>query len=286
MEHAPLRPVPSRPAGPIDPAAATREVVATLPDLSVIEARALALVALAQYPRPDAASLLGTDEETLADALATARKHLRRTVAPLPGSGWCERAERLISDRLDATVTGTAPLADRDAGRLDVHLRNCPRCVEHERRLVQATDWLVSGLAPAPRPQPPLAEVEDEAPTAETPPAEEPRAETPPVEVPPAEKPPLEEPPVEEPPVEEPPVDEPPVDEPPVEEPPAADLPAAGVAAPRPADVAAAAEVLVASRTRRQIAAAMTWNALILLAVLLTIATIGFTIAGVLGAEL
>ena len=301
MEHAPLRPVPSRPAGPIDPAAATREVVATLPDLSVIEARALALVALAQYTRPDAASLLGTDEETLSDALANARKHLRRTVAPLPGSGWCERAERLISDRLDATVAGAAPLADRDAGRLDVHLRNCPRCVEHERRLVQATDWLVSGLAPAPRPQPPpLAEVEDEAPTAETPPAEAPPAEappedTPPAEVPPAEAPPAEEPRaetplVEEPPVEEPPVEEPPVEGPPVDEPPAAGLPAAvpapGVAAPRPADVAAAAEVLVASRTRRQIAAAMTWNALILLAVLLAIATIGFTIAGILGAEL
>ena len=54
------------------------------------------------------------------------------------GSGWCERAERLISDRIDGA------LAERDAPRLEVHLRNCPRCVEHERRLVQATDALVA----------------------------------------------------------------------------------------------------------------------------------------------
>ena len=58
---------------------------------------------------------------------------------PLPGSGWCERAERLISDRLDGA------LDTRDEARLDVHLRNCPRCVEHERRLVQATDALLGG---------------------------------------------------------------------------------------------------------------------------------------------
>jgi anti-sigma factor RsiW len=36
-------------------------------------------------------------------------------------------------------------LADGDERRVDIHLRNCPRCVEHERRLVQATDALVSG---------------------------------------------------------------------------------------------------------------------------------------------
>ena len=65
-------------------------------------------------------------------------------MAALPGSGWCERAERLISDRIDGA------LPERDEPRLDVHLRNCPRCVEHERRLVQATDALVAGVvAPA-----------------------------------------------------------------------------------------------------------------------------------------
>ena len=36
-----------------------------------------------------------------------------------------------MSDRLDGA------LDDAGAARLDVHLRNCPRCVEHERRLIQ-----------------------------------------------------------------------------------------------------------------------------------------------------
>ena len=81
-------------------------------------------------------------EDELGALLAGARKELRRTITPLGGSGWCERAEGLISDRLDGELG--AP----DAGRLDVHLRNCPRCVEHERRLVQATDALVLGSRP------------------------------------------------------------------------------------------------------------------------------------------
>ena len=99
------------------------------------------------------------------------------------------------------------------------------------------------------------------------------------------ETPPADEPPVEEPPVEEPPVEEPPVEEPPVETPAADERRRLGVR-PAPADVAAAAEVLVAVRTRWQVAAAITWNALVILAVLLALATIGFTIAGILGAEL
>ena len=75
---------------------------------------------------------------------------------PLPGSGWCERAERLVSDRLDDCL--------EDSRLLDAHLANCERCVEHERRLVQAQDALVAsfvssaGLAqPAPSPEPPPA---------------------------------------------------------------------------------------------------------------------------------
>ena len=317
MEHAPLRPVPSRAAGPIDPAAAARELAAALPGLSSVEAGALALVALGNRPRADAAVALGIDEAALAGALANARKELRRTVTTLPGSGWCERAERLISDRLDGPLTGT------DAARLDAHLRNCPRCVEHERRLVQATDAWVATLAPRPTPAPPpagpaeppavvppepLTEVPsrppveepetdapappqpppDEQPPVETPPAEAgtPLAEVPPVEEPPVEEPPAEEPPVEAPPiedpVEEPPVEEPPVVEAPVEEPPGAGPPVDASAA----HIAAAAEVLVAVRTRRQVAAAITWNALIILAVLLAVVTIGFTVAGILGAEL
>ena len=299
MEHAPLRPVPSRAAGPIEPATAARELAAALPGLSPVEAGALALVALGAHPRADAAIALDIGELELAEVLATARKELRRSVATLPGSGWCERAERLISDRLDG------PLADTDARRLDAHLRNCTRCVEHERRLVQVTDAWVASLAPrtAPVPAPPgpaepLTEVPSQPPAEEPktgepappqpPPGEQPPVETPPVdEAPPVEEPPVEEPPVEEPPVEEPPVEEPPMEEPPAEEPPGDAPPAARAAAgPAPADVAAAAEVLVAVRTRRQVAAALTWNALIILAVLLAVVTIGFTVAGILGAGL
>jgi hypothetical protein len=142
MERAPLRPVPARPAGPVDPAAAIRGVAAVLPALPALESRALALVALADRPRPRVADLLGIEEQELRALLAAARKELRQTVTPLAGSGWCERAEGLISDRLDGA------LSERDARRLDVHLRNCPRCVEHERRLVQATDALLAGVVP------------------------------------------------------------------------------------------------------------------------------------------
>src|SRR5215213_9854733 len=154
MERAPLRPVPARPAGPVDPAAAVREVAAALPALTPLEARAFALVALADRPRAQVAGVLGIPESELGALLAAARKELRQTITALAGSGWCERAEGLISHRLDGAVT------ERDARRLDVHLRNCPRCVEHERRLVQATDALLAGVAPAPRPPPAVAPTE------------------------------------------------------------------------------------------------------------------------------
>ena len=144
MERAPLRPVPGRPAGPVSDAAAVALVAAALPALGERDRTALALVALAGTARPAVAMRLGIAEEELADSLARARKELRRTLATLPGSGWCERSERQISDRIDGV------LAERDEARLDVHLRNCPRCVEHERRLVQATDALLAGVAPAP----------------------------------------------------------------------------------------------------------------------------------------
>jgi hypothetical protein len=119
-------------------------VATALPGLAERERTALALVALAGTARPAVAQRLGIGEAELSRSLARARKELRKTVAALPGSGWCERAEGLISDRIDGA------LAERDEARLDVHLRNCPRCVEHERRLVQATDALVAGAAPAP----------------------------------------------------------------------------------------------------------------------------------------
>ena len=174
MEHAPLRPVPTRP-GPIHPAAAERALAATLPELGPREARALALVALAGMPRREAEGELGIGPDELAEALASGRKALRRSLQPLAASGWCERAERLISDRLDGE------LEQPGAARLDVHLRNCPRCVEHERRLVQATDLLTSEAAGAPTlpvhaaPGMPAELKVVSAPEPEEPPAVEPR---------------------------------------------------------------------------------------------------------------
>jgi hypothetical protein len=50
--------------------------------------------------------------------------------------------------------------------------------------------------------------------------------------------------------------------------------------------IAAAAEVLVTARTRRQLAAAVTWNAMVVIALILTIASIALIVAGILGAHL
>ena len=144
IARAPLRPVPGQPAEPVTDAAAVTLVATALPSLAEPDRTALALVALAGMPRGHVALRLGRDEAELSDALARARKELRRTVASLGGSGWCERSERMISDRIDGA------LADGDVRRLDVHLRNCPRCVEHERRLVQATDALVASATGVP----------------------------------------------------------------------------------------------------------------------------------------
>lgn len=141
MERAPLRAVPRRPAGPVDPQLATAAVERALPRLDGRAAQAFALVALSGRNRAEAAARLGVGQAELAADLAAGRKALRRSVAPLAGSGWCERAETLISDRLDGALDETG------AARLDAHLRNCERCVEHERRLVQATDALLATVA-------------------------------------------------------------------------------------------------------------------------------------------
>jgi hypothetical protein len=239
MEHAPLRPVPARPAGPVDPAAAIREVSSALPTLAPLEVRALALVALADRPRRAVAGMLGIEERELGALLAAARKELRQTITPLSGGGWCERAEGLISDRLDGAVR------EPDARRLDVHLRNCPRCVEHERRLVQATDALLAGVALG---------------TARAGPALAPTALVP---------------------VEGEPVH----DDEALTGVPAAD--AVGSPAPPSSDqIAAAAEVLVTARSRRQLATAVTWNAMVAVALILTIASIALIVAAILGARL
>lgn len=137
MERATLRPVPLRPAGPVDPAAALAHVLAALPELDEDAASALSLIEIAGRTRDQAGEDTGLAEDVLAQALYRARKALRRSLFPLSASGWCERAELLLSDRIDGVLVPPGP------ARLDVHLRNCERCVDHERRLSQAREQLV-----------------------------------------------------------------------------------------------------------------------------------------------
>jgi Putative zinc-finger len=144
VEFAPLRPVPLAPAGPVDPERALGVVATHLPELGTVGTKALALVLLAGRDRTAAAAELGVDRSEVAAALTAARTALRQSVRPLAGSGWCRRAEALVSDRLDGE------LDERGAARLDVHLRNCPRCDEHERRLIQAQNALIATLGRAP----------------------------------------------------------------------------------------------------------------------------------------
>src|SRR4051812_7316987 len=117
MERAPLRPVPSRPPGPVDPAEAIQYVERALPQLDSGAVAALALVQLAGCSRDEAAGRAGLPLDEAGAALARARKELRRARVTLPGSGWCERAERMISDRFDDTLDPPGP------ARLAVHLR-------------------------------------------------------------------------------------------------------------------------------------------------------------------
>jgi hypothetical protein len=137
VEQATLRPVPLRPAGPVDPSEALAHVTAALPDLSEDAARALSLIEIAGRTRDRAVEEMEFSPDALAELLYHARKALRRSVFPLSASGWCERAERLLSDRIDGVLLPPGP------ARLDVHLRNCDRCVDHERRLWQAREKLV-----------------------------------------------------------------------------------------------------------------------------------------------
>jgi putative zinc finger protein len=140
MERAPLRPVPSRPPGRVDAQEAIGYVRGTLPVLDEPSAQALALVELVGRPRTEVQTEAGLSGEELAVALARGRKELRRSLYPLAGSGWCERAERMISDRIDGVLEGPGP------ARLDAHLNGCDRCLEHERRLAQAINALVAGF--------------------------------------------------------------------------------------------------------------------------------------------
>jgi Putative zinc-finger len=164
VEQATLRPVPLRPVGPVDPAEAFAHVTGALPDLSEDAARALSLIEIAGRTRDNAVAEMQLPADVLAELLYSARKALRRSVFPLSASGWCERAERLLSDRIDGVLVPPGP------ARLDVHLRNCERCVDHERRLAQAREKLVrefidahphtAGAGPAERPAATLRVVE------------------------------------------------------------------------------------------------------------------------------
>jgi len=151
MEGTPLRSVPASLPGPVNTVHALAQVERALPDLVPDARRALALVGLGSRPRAEAAGELGVSEPELSRLLAAARKALRRTVAQLPAGGWCERAERLISDRLDGA------LAAAGEARLDSHLLGCERCATHEQRLVQAHDLLVEAYLDAHPPRPALA---------------------------------------------------------------------------------------------------------------------------------
>jgi anti-sigma factor RsiW len=66
----------------------------------------------------------------------------------------------LVSDRLDGELGAAG------AARLDAHLARCPRCAEHEQRLVQAQDRLVTafGRAEGSNGPAPLALVPEEEP--------------------------------------------------------------------------------------------------------------------------
>src|SRR3954447_20634201 len=137
VEQATLRPVPLRPVGPVDPSEAHAHVLDALPDLPEDAAFALALIEIAGRTRDTAVAEMEISATLLADLLYQARKSLRRAMFPLSASGWCERAERLLSDRIDGVLVPPGP------ARLDVHLRKCERCVDHERKLSQAREKLV-----------------------------------------------------------------------------------------------------------------------------------------------
>jgi hypothetical protein len=143
VEQAPLRLVPLAPAAPVDPESATARVSALLPALPAADAEALARVVLSGRSRAEAAREMEIDAGELRLGLAAGRTALRRSVRPLPGSGWCTRAEVLVSDRLDGELDAAG------AARLDAHLANCPRCAEHEQGVVQGQDRLISAFGRA-----------------------------------------------------------------------------------------------------------------------------------------
>lgn len=127
---------------------AERHVFGLLGDLPAVERRVLALLELADVDRAGAARDAGLDEQALSAAAARARKALRRTRKPLVSGARCDRAEVLLSDRLDIGL-------DRHARKwLEIHLARCPRCAEHEALLAEAREELRSTFTDTDRPVP------------------------------------------------------------------------------------------------------------------------------------
>src|SRR3954470_18058134 len=94
---------------------AERHLFAELPELDAIPRRGLALT-LAGVPRAGIASELGLSGAALSAVLAVSRKAVRRPRVELASGGRCERAERALSDRLDAAAS------ELDKRFLDAHL--------------------------------------------------------------------------------------------------------------------------------------------------------------------
>lgn len=123
---------------------AERHVFTALPELPAVERRVLALLDLAGADRAAAATETGLEDTALRFAAKRARKALRREAAPLSAGARCERAELLLSDRLDA------PLRRDDRRWLEIHLSRCPRCAEHETLLAAARLALREAFEAAP----------------------------------------------------------------------------------------------------------------------------------------
>jgi Putative zinc-finger len=124
---------------------AEQHVFAALPDLEAVPRRGLALT-LAGVPRAGVASELGLAGAELSAVLASARKSLRRTRAELPSAGRCERAERVLSDRLDGATSAM------DERFLDAHLARCARCRTHQHELTAALEELHAELVAEAKP--------------------------------------------------------------------------------------------------------------------------------------
>jgi hypothetical protein len=123
-----------------------------LPELEAIDRRTLALVELCGLERKATARDLGIEEGAVAEALAAARKALRRTRGELASGARCERAELLLS---------SAGLDRFERKWLEIHMARCSRCIAHEALLAEASAELhatfeAEPVALPPAPEPPV----------------------------------------------------------------------------------------------------------------------------------